>query len=304
MKQVFSLTAVLIILFFMGCNNKNQTDQNLMVTKELNENWTFNQIGKNEWLPATVPGTVHTDLLSNGKIEDPFYRLNEHDLQWIDKVDWEYKTTFTVGNELLQKDVVELDFKGLDTYADVFLNGKKVLSADNMFREWDANVKEFLKEGKNELLIIFRSPIVEGIKKYDAQGYIIPVSDNDLAKIGKVEGDKMVSIYTRKAGYHFGWDWGPRLVTSGIWRPIALNAWNKAKIENLQIIQNTVAEDNATFTAVFEIEAVENGKANLSIQNDGATLAKSAVVAVLKLPVVLPMPRSSTLNTAIPFLVN
>ena len=277
MKQVFSLTAVLIMFFIMGCNNKNQTDQNLMISKELNENWTFSQVDKNEWLTATVPGTVHTDLLENGKIEDPFYRLNEHDLQWIDKVDWEYKTTFTVENELLEKDVVELDFKGLDTYADVFVNGEKVLSTDNMFREWDANVKAFLKEGENELHIVFRSPIVEGIKKYDAQGYVIPVSENDLSKIGKVEGDKMVSIYTRKAGYHFGWDWGPRFVTSGIWRPIALNAWNKAKIENLQIIQNSVADDKATFTAVFEIDAVDNGKANISIQNDGATLAKSAV---------------------------
>jgi beta-mannosidase len=152
-----------------------------------------------------------------------------------------------------------------------------VLSAENMFREWDANVKDILKDGNNELHIVFHSPIVEGIKKYDAQGYVIPVSDNDLAKIGKVEGDKMVSIYTRKAGYHFGWDWGPRLVTSGIWRPIVLQAFDKAKIENLQIIQNSVADDKATFTAVFEIEAVDNAKANISIQNDGANLAQSSV---------------------------
>ena len=79
----------LLIIVFSGCQEK---DPNLMVKKELNENWTFNQVGKNEWLPATVPGTVHTDLMANGKIEDPFYRLNEHDVQWIDKVDWEYKT--------------------------------------------------------------------------------------------------------------------------------------------------------------------------------------------------------------------
>jgi beta-mannosidase len=265
------------MLFSMGCTKKNQTEQNLMFSKELNENWTFSQVGKNEWLPAIVPGTVHTDLLANGKIEDPFYRLNELDLQWIDKVDWEYKTTFSVEKEMLQKDLVELDFKGLDTYADVFLNGEKVMSTDNMFREWDANVKEFLKEGDNELHIVFRSPIVEGIKKYDAQGYVIPVSSNDLAEIGQVEGNKMVSIYTRKAGYHFGWDWGPRLVTSGIWRPISLNAWNAAKIENLQIIQNSVADEKATFSAIFEIESVGNQKAKLTIQNEGAVIAESSV---------------------------
>jgi len=265
---------VLTVLVLWGCE---KPDYNLMIQKDINANWTFSQSGKNEWLPAKVPGTVHTDLIDNGKIEDPFYRLNELDLQWIDKVDWEYKTTFAADKDLLKKDVVELDFKGLDTYADVFVNNEKVLSADNMFREWQVNVKDILKEGDNELHIVFRSPINEGIKKYDAQGYVIPVSDNDLAKIGQVEGDKMVSIYTRKAGYHFGWDWGPRLVTSGIWRPVTLKAWNSAKIENLQIVQNSVAEEKATFTAVFEIEAVDNGKANIAIQNDGTTLSKSAI---------------------------
>lgn len=275
MKTTFSiLLSISVFLILLSCE---KTETNLMIQKEINENWTFSQSGKNEWLPAKVPGTVHTDLLENGKIEDPFYRLNEHDLQWIDKVDWEYKTTFTVDKSFLQKDVIELDFKGLDTYADVYVNGKKILSADNMFREWDENVKEFLKEGENELHIVLRSPINEGIKKYDTQGFVIPVSGNDLAEIGQVEGGKMVSVYTRKAGYHFGWDWGPRLVTSGIWRPVLLKAWDEAKIENLQIVQNSVAEEKATFTAVFEIDAITEGKANLSVSNDGSVLATSSV---------------------------
>ncbi len=264
----------LFIIVFSGCQEK---DPNLMVKKELNENWTFNQVGKNEWLPATVPGTVHTDLMANGKIEDPFYRLNEHDVQWVDKVDWEYKTSFVVDKALLKKDVIQLDFKGLDTYADVFVNGEKVLSVDNMFREWEANVKDALKEGENELHIVFKSPIAEGIKKYDAQGYVIPVSDNDLAEIGKVEGGKKVSIYTRKAGYHFGWDWGPRLVTSGIWRPVELLAWDDAKIKDLQIVQHNVTDAKATFTAVFEINSVKKGSAEVSINNEGKELASATV---------------------------
>ncbi len=265
---------VLLVISVWSCQ-KPASD--LMKKKEINENWKFSQAGKNEWLPATVPGTVHTDLLANQKIEDPYYRLNEHDVQWIDKVDWEYKTNFSVDNTFLQKDVIELNFKGLDTYADVFVNGVKVLSADNMFREWKADVKNNLKEGENELHIVLKSPIAEGIKKYDAQGYVIPVSGNDLAEIGQVEGGKMVSIYTRKAGYHFGWDWGPRLVTSGIWRPVVLEAWDKAKIEDLQIIQNSVADDKATFTAVFEINSVKDGKAKISVKNDSVELASASV---------------------------
>ena len=272
-NRIFFILVLVILTFCVS----NEIDPNLVLEKEISENWLFSQVEKNEWLPAAVPGTVHTDLLANEIIEDPFYRLNEHDVQWIDKVKWEYKTTFIVEKEILQKDRVELDFKGLDTYADILLNGKKILETDNMFREWQIEVKETLMPGENELSIIFRSPITEGIKKYDAQGYEIPVSDNDLAKIGQVEGEKKVSIYTRKAGYHFGWDWGPRLVTSGIWRPVMIRAWDAAKIENLQIVQNSVEEEKATFSAVIEIEAEKKAKAKLSIHNEQAVLVKDEI---------------------------
>lgn len=88
----FFVLAMLSLLFITGCKQK---DPNLTITAEIKDGWTFRQADKEEWLPATVPGCVHTDLMKNGKIEDPFYRLNEHNLQWIDKVNWEYKTTFT-----------------------------------------------------------------------------------------------------------------------------------------------------------------------------------------------------------------
>lgn len=274
MGRIF-LSVAFVLFFTWSCTKIS--DKNLMVQKEINTGWSFSQAGENTWLPATVPGTVHTDLLNNNKIEDPYYRLNEHDLQWIDKVDWEYKTTFTVNDSIYGRDCVELDFKGLDTYADVFLNDKLILSAENMFREWKVDIKKQLKKGQNSLHIVFRSPINEGIKKYDAYPYQIPVSGNDLAKIGKVEGGKMVSVYTRKAGYHFGWDWGPRLVTSGIWRPVYLNAWDEAKIENLQIIQHLVEDERATFTAVYEINAHKNGPATLKVINDNKVLASAQI---------------------------
>jgi beta-mannosidase len=274
LRKVSIFISALALLIFGDCAEK---DPNLMIQKELNSNWLFRQVGDSAWMSATVPGTVHTDLLDNGKIEDPYFRLNEHDIQWIDKEAWEYKTKFKVYKDLLKRDIIELDFKGLDTYAEVSLNGKKVLSADNMFREWKADVTNILKEGENELHILFRSPIKEGIKKYDAQGYIIPVSDNDLAEIGKVKGNKKVSVYTRKAGYHFGWDWGPRMVTSGIWRPVLIKAWDEAKIENLQIIQHEVSDEKATFTAVFEINSEKNHSADLAVQNDEIPLASKKI---------------------------
>jgi len=275
MKLIQICASIALLLFsLIGCQQK---DPNLVSSYEISAGWTFHQVDSGEWLPATVPGCVHTDLLKNGKIKDPFYRLNEHDLQWIDKVDWEYKTMVKVEESLLKRDRIALDFKGLDTYADVFVNGIQVLSADNMFREWLVDIKPHLIAGNNELRILFRSPIVEGIKKYDAQGYVIPVSTNDLAEIGKVEGNKMVSVYTRKAGYHFGWDWGPRLVSSGLWRPAFLIVWDDARIENLQLKQNQVTEKEAKFTAIFEIEAVSSGNATIVIENDSVELASAQI---------------------------
>ena len=118
-------------------------------------NWEFRKAGNTAWLPATVPGTVHTDLLANKKIENPFYRTNEKDQQWIEKEDWEYRAKFNVDSILLKDENVELEFQGLDTYADVYVNEQKVLIANNMFRSWKINVKNNLKQGANQLQIYF-----------------------------------------------------------------------------------------------------------------------------------------------------
>jgi len=275
-KKGLLVSMALALINSWGCRQEEK-DANLMVQKEISEGWKFRQASETEWMDATVPGTVHTDLMANNVIDDPYYRLNELDLQWIDKEDWEYKTTFTADKNMLNRDRVELDFKGLDTYADVFLNDEQILAANNMFREWQVDVKEVLNEGENELRILFKSPIKIGLEKYDANEFVYPGAENDQAERGQVEGNKRVSIYTRKAGYHYGWDWGPRLVTSGIWRPVLLKAWDEARIENLQIVQHEVSDEKATFTAVFEVEAGGNDKATLSVLNDGTTLASNKV---------------------------
>lgn len=271
-----SFLLVSILLITSSCENSFKSG---MIVQEINQGWEFSKEGDDSWLPASVPGCVHTDLLENGKIEDPFYRLNEHDLQWIDKENWVYQTTFHVESSLLLKTNMELFFPGLDTYADVWLNDTLVLSADNMFREWSIDCKNILQKGENKLKIIFHSPIKKGLEKYDALPYQIPVSDNDLAKIGKVEGDKQVSIFTRKAGYHFGWDWGPRLVTSGIWKPVFLRAWNAGRIKNIQIVQKELGEDNAMMEAMVEVEVDELSNADLVILVDGEEAARRTVDA-------------------------
>ncbi|MEP6902672.1 MAG: hypothetical protein ABJA66_13040, partial [Actinomycetota bacterium] len=224
----------------------------------LNGDWKFRETGKDEWLPATVPGCVHTDLLANKVIEDPFYRDNEKRLQWIGKTDWEYRTVFNVSAEMLKRQNIEIVFQGLDTYANVFLNDKAILDADNMFRVWRADVKNVLKQGENVLRIKFRSPINEILPRMAKLDYELPAIND--------QGEK-TSPYTRKAPYQYGWDWGPRFVTSGVWKPVNLVAWDNARIEDLQIKQNKLSKENADLSAVVEVVASAETDATIEIEN-------------------------------------
>ncbi len=233
---------------------------------ELNRNWKFHQIGKSEWYNASVPGCVHTDLLNNSLIPDPFYRTNEKDLQWIDKTDWEYETTFIVEGILLKEENLELTFKGLDTYADVFLNDEKILSANNMFREWNVGCKSLLKQGENKLRILFHSPIKKDLPKLEKLGYGLPAV-NDQSENGGL-GNQRISMFARKAPYHYGWDWGPRFVTSGIWRTIYLRAWNAFTIKNIQIVQTGLTKDLANLIAQLEVNSNFDGDALLLIKDE------------------------------------
>ncbi len=270
MKSLWFTLCILFISLIILSYKANSAMKNL-VKIELTKSWQFHQVGEDEWMLAEVPGTVHTDLFKNKKIGDPFYRTNEQDQQWIDKVDWEYKATFTVDADLLSKNNIRLIFKGLDTYVDVFLNGKQLFSANNMFREWMVDCKSVLKEGDNALTIYFHSPVKVDVPKLDELGYQLPAV-NDQSENGGL-GDKKISVFARKAPYHYGWDWGPRLVTSGIWRPIYLEAWDQARIEDIHYIQGQISEEKAALTAVFEIESEGEIDATISISHQEKALS-------------------------------
>lgn len=181
---------------------------------ELNQGWKFRQYGLGEWLPAAVPGTVHTDLLANGQIPDPFYGSSQSDLQWIDKTDWEYCCTFDAP-ELASYDNVRLVFEGVDCYADIRLNGELLHRTGNMFRTWKSDVKGLLKSRNNRLHVVFHSPVMQGLKNMAAYGSRL-TANNDLGALGGL-GPNKVSVFTRKSGYQYGWDLAPRYVTSGLW---------------------------------------------------------------------------------------
>lgn len=190
-----------------------QTTSAQTISVDLNNNWQFHKEGEVKWFKATVPGTVHTDLLANKLIPDPFYSDNENKLQWIDKTNWDYKTIFNVTEKIFSKHSIEMIFDGLDTYADVYLNGKLVLQADNMFRGWTVNVKQYLKRSNNELKIRFAS----------AQNKVDSIAK---ARLPLVLPDNN-RVYVRKAQFQFGWDWGPKFVGCGIWKKIKLEGKDK-----------------------------------------------------------------------------
>ena len=223
------------------------------LVQEINQGWKFKQARLTNWYPAKVPGVVHMDLLDNGIIEDPFYRLNERGLQWIDKEDWIYETKFTFTPQLYKQQHLVLDCKGLDTYADVYVNDSLVIKANNMFREWKADIKGIAHEGANTIRVYFHSPIKMDIPKWDALSYQYPAA-NDQSENGGVF-DKKVSVFARKAGYQYGWDWGPRLVTSGIWRPIEVIGWSDAFIDNQYFKQPDVTASRARLVAQVKVTA-------------------------------------------------
>ena len=260
------------ILFVFSCSN-HSTDY----TSELDSKWEFQSEKGEPFMPASVPGTVHLDLLENGKIDDPFFRLNEHELQWIDKLDWNYRTTFNINDSQFNYDNIELDFLGLDTYADIFLNDHLIYSSDNMFVGKKIEVKQKIIRGENNLLIKFKSPIDVGIEKYDNLGYELPDNANDLSEIGEVIGNKKVGVFSRKAPYSFGWDWGPRLVTSGIWRSINVNFWSNFKINDLYFKQNIVGDKAFVEANVEVLSLIENKNVVAEISVDDKKIFKDFV---------------------------
>src|SRR5229473_2072209 len=240
------------------------------ITMSVHTGWQFREAGKDKWYPATVPGCVHTDLLNNKLIDDPFYRDNEKKLQWIGKTDWEYQILFNVTAEMRERTNLELVFEGLDTYANVFLNDEPVISTDNMFRTWRVDAKRLARLGANTLRIRFRSPINEVLPIMAKLDYELPA--------GNDQGEK-TSPHTRKAPYQYGWDWGPRFVTSGVWRPVYLEAWDDARIADLHLLPREIRADLANLTAEVEVLSGAKTEATIILENvtDKRTVAKREV---------------------------
>ncbi|WP_311136909.1 beta-mannosidase [Chryseobacterium luquanense] len=243
MKNLFSY--ILALFYTVGFSQSSERNLSL-------EKWNFKNAKDQNWLPAKIPGVVHLDLMDNKIIPDPYKDENEKKVQWVENEDWDYQTNFKVSSKELENKNIDLIFYGLDTFSEIYLNGKLLKKTDNMFRKWEIPVKTYLKVGDNLLQIKFKSAVSVG---------------KELAKKVPFTTPESPRSFIRKAQYQFGWDWGPRLVTAGVWKDVKLNFWNQAKLENVKIEQKVLTKQKAELNIYTGILADKEGRYSVLINN-------------------------------------
>ncbi len=207
-----------------------------------------------DWLLAEAPLTAHTNLLANQLIPDPFKSANEREVQWVNESEWWYRKEIDLTADMISRDAVELVFAGLDTFATVWVNDSKVGEASNMFTPWRFNIKNAAKVGKNVIAIRFKPiyKVASELEEKHKHKYTCLSSDNFSAR-----------PYVRKAQYSFGWDWGPTLPTSGIWREAKVVAYNTARLGYVAALPMEVSKEKAKIKVVTEIHAIKEATLNV-----------------------------------------
>ncbi|USI74619.1 glycoside hydrolase family 2 protein [Sphingomonas morindae] len=250
------------------------------------------------WMPAHVPGSVQQDLLALGRIPDPFIGTNEGAVQWVGRADWEYRRTLEIAPDTLRRDHVELVFDGLDTFAAVEINGRAVLRADNAHRQWRIDAKPFLQVGANALVIRFAAPIRALQPRLAQDAQALP-GEYD-SSFGDEPKGRQTSPYIRKPKYMYGWDWGPRILAVGPWRPVRLEAWDTARLDGLAVEQEAVDAAEARLVVRAAMVAGAAGPAELRIRvtaPDGRRIEATRAITLapgatrVAVPLTLPHPQ-------------
>ena len=256
MKKLSFIYVLLVLCVLSACTSKHYSSQSL------NQGWDLTTDTLSINLQVNLPSEAHADLYAAGLIPHPYGEGDEEKhLQWIPQHQWDYSLTFDVENDVWHKDNINLIFNGLDTYADVWLNGEKILHSDNMFIRYEKDVKSLLKKRDNELKVRFYP--------FDAQR-------DSLIETYPLKFPEKYAVM-RKAAYQNGWDWAPRYLNIGIWKKVELLGWNDFKIENIAFLTKNVTDESAEMMANIAITNDFEGVLRFDIFGNGTKLAEKSI---------------------------
>ena len=205
-----------------------------------------------DWKPATVPGVVQTDLFKLGEIPDPFKGNNEDSIKWVSEKNWSYKKEFSIPSEILEKQTHIVRFEGLDTYARILFNDSTTFElSNNAFRTLEIDVSNNLKKN-NTLEILLISP--DKFEKGEASklNYQLPEAPR---------------VFTRKPQFQYGWDWGPKIKTMGIWRDVSLISYDAVRLKGVYFRTHNISEEKADLTAHIELGTKDYEKCTVEVIN-------------------------------------
>ena len=249
-------------LFLLSCQEQELTNSQLI------SEWRMTFEGRD--YSVSIPSNTVSDLLENALILDPYIATNEDSIQWIAQQDWQYQTTFDVLPSVFQHSKKNLVFKGLDTYADVYLNDSLILQADNMFRTWQVSVENILQEKDNELLVYFHSADRIEALKVQRLGYDLPGGSR---------------VHSRKAGFHYGWDWGATITPSGLWKDVILEGWTAAQLKDIYFKQTALSDTLALVDAQLEIEVLQSGEYQIDLNDSTYSFLLNAGHQSITIPI-------------------
>lgn len=247
---------------------------------------------------AHVPGSIQQDLLAAGRVPEPFKGLNEGAIQWVGSTGWAYRRHLTVTPAMLARAHLDLLFDGLDTFATVTINGHLALRADNAFRRWRVPAKPWLHVGDNEIVVTFAAPVPTVQPQVLAAAH--PLPGNYDSAFGDEPKGRQTSPYVRKPQYHYGWDWGPRILTIGIWQPVRLQTWDDVRIERTRVDQQALSDAEARLAIDVDVRADRPGSVIVRATAkgpDGSSIAGAqqanvaAGVTRVSVPLVIPHPQ-------------
>ena len=256
MKKLLPL--ILLAFAFSACQVGES--QNVVV-QSLNQGWTLTGDTLSIKMQVDVPSVVQQSLYENGVIPHPYLGTVENELLWISDHVWDYALRFDVDEGLLEKEFVELVFEGLDTYADISLNGYELISTDNQFREWKVDVKRYLKEKDNLLEVHFTG--YDSVMT-DLYEQVLPVLPEKYA-------------VSRKAPYQHGWDWAPKYKNVGIWKPVKLMGWNEVRLEDAYAVTGIADSVHAMLTLHLDVENATDGEYEVIVSTGSTILANRSL---------------------------